>query len=716
MAIRTFNSVGGFSVGETPTTVVLANGDITTGNATFTGTMQANTAVKTDSLLHIDGSPWDFQQPAGSANGQIQYYLDGEFGASANLSFNPSTSVLTVTGNISATNFLGNFAGNIVGNITAPGSNTYIQFNDGGNSNAVSGFTYNKSTNTVTVLGNIISNDANLGNLATANYFAGTLTTAAQPNITSVGALTSLSVQGTGSVSGANLVSANYVTGTLTTALQPNITEVGQLGNLSVQGNLTVGVNANLGNAATANYFIGTLTTGAQPNITSLGTLSSLSVTGNANSGNIYTGNLSVSSRVITSLLPGNDNTYDLGNSTLTWRSAYIGTNVLIGGSGAYLSATGEVIHSNAIYTDNNLSAGTLTSRGDATLQGNTTISGNLTVGGTTTYINVTNISVKDPIIEMGGTANGGNATTYDGKDRGMLLHNYKSDASGAINQAFIWKTANSQFEAYSNVTSFTGEDVAGVLGNIKAEAFLGNLTGTILTASQTNITTLGTLTDLTIAGNLQVNTTANINTLKASGLNYPTSDGTGQQVLSTYGNGQLYWNTVSTSSLSNGNSNITVYSNANVTISSNGNANIVTVTGTGVNVAGTLNTTGTAVIQGNATVANLLIGNSTVRAATVTTTSIAANQTIATFAYSGLRGAIFDVKGEQAGGSGKYSIATVYCVHDGTNVDYSISGTVLLNGATGTLAVNLIGSNLYLGVTPTSSNSTVWTTQYRTI
>jgi hypothetical protein len=726
MAIRTFNSVGGFSVGETPETIILANGDITTDFGTFTANLAAGN-VKTDHLLYANGVAWDFQQAAG-ANYEIQYNLANDFGASANFTFTPSTNefkvigTANITGNINAANFVGNFVGNIVGNITAPGSNTYVQFNDAGNSNAVAGFTFDKSSNLLTLSGNINAANANLGNVATANYFTGTLTTAAQPNITSVGALTSLSVQGTGSVSGANLVSANYIAGTLTTAAQPNITQVGTLGNLTVQSNVLSG-NANLGNLTTSNYFAGVLTTGAQPNITSVGTLSSLIVTGNANvNGNVNAANLGVSGKVFTSLVPGPDNTLTLGNAGNTWSNLYV-SNINIGST--TITTTANVVNVDALYAGNNISAGTLTARGDATLQGNATIAGNLTVGGNTTYVNVTTLSIHDPLIEMGGAANGGNSTTYDGKDRGMILHNNYAN-NDPLNQAFIWKTANSQFEAYSVVSSYSGEDVAGTFGNIKAEKFIGNVSGTILTASQTNITTLGTLTNLTIAGNLQVNVTANINTLVASGLSYPTSDGSGQQVLSTYGNGQLYWATVSTSSLSNGNSNITVIANSNVTISSNGVANVVTVTGTGVNVAGTLNVTGSTTLA-NTRVDNLSItsvypngvssaGTSGIKSATVTTTSIAANQTIATFAYSSARGAIFDVKGEQSGGTGKYSIATVHCVHDGTNVDYAVSGSVLLNGATGTLAVNIIGSNLYLGVTPTSSNSTVWTAQYRTI
>jgi len=90
---------------------------------------------------------------------------------------------------------------------------------------------------------------------------------------------------------------------TVTTNAQPNITSVGTLTSLVVSGNITSS-NANLGNLITANYFsgsgnllaniqaanisgqvanslvAGTVYTNAQPNITSLGTLTSLSIAG----------------------------------------------------------------------------------------------------------------------------------------------------------------------------------------------------------------------------------------------------------------------------------------------------------------------------------------------------------------------------------------------------------------------------------------------------
>jgi hypothetical protein len=112
----------------------------------------------------------------------------------------------------------------------------------------------------------------------------GTLTTAAQPNVTSVGTLTSLAV--TGTITGGNIyanagtIGASLLTGTLTTAAQPNITSVGTLSSLAVSGNASAG-NLNAGNLLTANYVAGTLTTAAQPNITSVGTLTSLATSGN---------------------------------------------------------------------------------------------------------------------------------------------------------------------------------------------------------------------------------------------------------------------------------------------------------------------------------------------------------------------------------------------------------------------------------------------------
>jgi len=714
MAIRTFNSVGGFSVGEVPTTVILANGDITTGNATLSGNVQANTAVKTDSLLHLDGTPWDFQQPAGSANGQIQFYSNGEFGATANLTWSNANTTLLVGGNVVATNFIGNVVGNISGNITIPGTSTGVVINDNGSANSFSDFTYNKAnglvsitanllTGNASITANLLTGNANLGNLASANYFSG--------NGVYLTSLTGANV--TGYVS---LATTANVAGTVTANAQPNITSVGTLANLDVTGNAEVG-NLSTDGTVSALFLGGILTTTNQPNITSIGDLSDLHVTGNANIDNtVNAGNLKVTNRVYSSLLPATNDSYTLGNATLAWSNVYT-TKVNVGSSG--ITAIANVLQIDALYSGNNISAGSLTSRGAAILQGDATISGNLTVGGNTTYINVTNLDVADPLISLGGTANGGNASAYDGYDRGLILKNYYSNGSGPVNQAFIWKTGSSQFEAFSNVI-YSGEiiDTANsTYGNIQGSYFIGNLSGTITTGNQYLITNVGTLGNLNVTNTI---TSANANitsVLKASGLTYPSSDGTNGQVLTTYGNGTLTFSTIDTYRIANGTSNVTVYSSGNVTTSVGGTANVIVATTTGANIKGYVDVTGNAVIAGNVTAGNLILGNSTLQANRVVTSSTS-SAIIASVNVTNVQGVIFDVTGLQDNypSSNKYSIATVSALHDGTTVDYAVYGTVLLGGATGTLSCNISLGTLYLTVTPTSSADTTWTTQYRTL
>jgi len=77
---------------------------------------------------------------------------------------------VVATGNITTSGyFIGNFQGNIVGNITgAPGSNTQVLFNTVGNVDAVGGFTYNKDSNTLTVLGQVSSQTLAVSGVATA--------------------------------------------------------------------------------------------------------------------------------------------------------------------------------------------------------------------------------------------------------------------------------------------------------------------------------------------------------------------------------------------------------------------------------------------------------------------------------------------------------------------------------------------------------------------
>ena len=150
-----------------------------------------------------------------------------------------------------------------------------------------------------------LSFNAATGTLS-STLLTGTLTTAAQPNVTSTGTLTSLIVTGTAtagnlttggtlSVTGnanvgnlgttglvvatGNVTGGNLVTGgALAVTGNANVGNLGTSGLVVATGNISGG-NVNAGNLLTANYLTGTLTTAAQPNITSVGTLSSLTTT-----------------------------------------------------------------------------------------------------------------------------------------------------------------------------------------------------------------------------------------------------------------------------------------------------------------------------------------------------------------------------------------------------------------------------------------------------
>jgi len=169
-------------------------------------------------------------------------------------------------------------------NISAIGGNTQILFNNNSLVGASSNLTFNGTL--LTVLGNIQTTNATLGNLATSNYFAGTLTTAAQPNITSTGTLTSLAVTGnitSGNARLGNLVTANFFNGDgylLSNISGTNITGESANANYSTYSGI-----ADLANVATVALNI---TQNAQSNITSIGTLTSLTVSG-VLSGNVIT-------------------------------------------------------------------------------------------------------------------------------------------------------------------------------------------------------------------------------------------------------------------------------------------------------------------------------------------------------------------------------------------------------------------------------------------
>jgi hypothetical protein len=190
---------------------------------------------------------------------------------------NATQSNITSVGTLTSLSVSGNITG---GNVNTAGLVSATGNINGGNLNAAG---LSLSGNVISAI-NSTANVTTTANIAGGNIIgthvgnvAGATTISASGNITGGNINTAGLVSATGNINGGNL-NGTSIAGTLITATQTNITSVGTLGSLAVTGNITSG---NLSGTS----IVGTLTTATQTNITSVGTLGSLSVTGNITGG-----------------------------------------------------------------------------------------------------------------------------------------------------------------------------------------------------------------------------------------------------------------------------------------------------------------------------------------------------------------------------------------------------------------------------------------------
>ena len=251
-----------------------------------------------------------------ATSGNVVLYTDLGLTTTAN-----GAGLATYTANSGiATAALGGSGSGAVG-----GSNTTVQFNDQNISNGVAGFTFNKSTTTLTVsAGNIVTGNVSATSSVTSPVLVSNVSTGTAP----------LTVTSTTRVANLSVAYAN-VSDYAVTALQSTGTWYPLFVN-ATSGNLAQGANANLSfNAATgalsATLLTGTLTTSAQPNITSTGTLTSLTVTGNVTAGNLVGPHAN-----------GNSNIAITQNANITFTAKSYSTMV-ISDTGANITGTANV-------------------------------------------------------------------------------------------------------------------------------------------------------------------------------------------------------------------------------------------------------------------------------------------------------------------------------------------------------------------------------------
>lgn len=366
------------------------------------------------------------------------------------------------------------FNGQLYGTQTHMDSISTPQLNATGVS-ATSGSFTSISVGTITGLTNLTTTaNISVGNLTVgqvnATTLAGTLLTASQPNITSLGTVVATNFStANAQITGGNI--SGITSGVVTSLRATNFST----GNVLITGGNITGL-ANV--AATTVY--GTLATASQGNITTVGNLTSLSVAGNIN----LNSNLNANANIIASAIYTNNYRWANGVafiSTSIANTAEITGNVSSGPVGLSLTTTGVI--AGAYGSGTSIPAVTVDSKGRVT---------SITTSGVSTTHNLAGTTGTGTI------ANGG-TLTFAGSN------GFTATVSGStvtFAEAQDLQTTASPVFTGLNVTGTinTATIKAGTIGNAGAVLY-GTLNA--FSGSQTNITAVGTLTGLTVSDDI---------------------------------------------------------------------------------------------------------------------------------------------------------------------------------------------------------------------
>ena len=415
---------------------------LTTANGSGLTSYTANSGIAT-AVLSTGGAGG-----AGGATTSIQYNNSGIITGDANITFDYTSRIFTVNGNANVGNLNATRVVSTVATGTTPiqvSSTTLVPNLYVARANVVdnsiitaqtTGTFYPTFVNGSTT-GNYAhgSNSALSFNVATgtlaATLLTGTLTTAAQPNVTSVGTLAGLVV------SGHITPSAN-----ITYNLGNNTNRFNDLylANSTIYiGAQTISANATsvtitgviVGNVSGNTTTAGTVTTAAQPNITSVGTLSALSVTGTAAAGNLSTGG--------TLSVTGNANVGNLGTSGLIVATGNVtGGNLVTGGA---LAVTGNANVGNLgtaglIIATGNISGANLTGTHYGAATGLTSIPG-ANVTGTVANATYAITAGSTTTVTTGGSVTTTDLTSGANITAGTITGNWSLSAGSKLNATY---------------------------------------------------------------------------------------------------------------------------------------------------------------------------------------------------------------------------------------------------------------------------------------
>ena len=385
---------------------------------------------------------------------------------------------------------------------------TFVQFSGAGSFTAGAGLTLTGTEFSVNT--DNLTTDISGGNVV--------VKTSAQFTTPDIGAATGTSLTATGNVAGGNLTTGGVV---------------------SAVGNITGGNVA--GTTGTFTDIGGSLTTAAQPNVTSLGTLTSLAVTGNVDSGNVNTGGLV-------------DATGNVTGGNLTTAGLVLATGNVTGGN---LTTAGVV------EATGNVSGGNITTGAKVVAVGNIdTTSGIFNGDG----FGISNIAAANIVgLNLSGISNGTsnvNIATADGNitmsvngvadiiivDDAQVDLDKPLNVNGTVTAPAFTANTGIFTGNGSGLTALTGANVTGEVpfaatanavagGNVSGQVANALVSGTVYTAAQPNVTSVGTLTSVSVSGasNLAANVNIGASEISTLAAGTVTTTATSQQAIASF-------------------------------------------------------------------------------------------------------------------------------------------------------------------------------------
>ena len=384
---------------------------------------------------------------------------------------------LSVIGNITTQSyFIGNFIGNVSANIKSPGSNTQVIFNNSGLLGASPGFTFDQSSNILSVAGNIVGNGLYINKDATI--------------------LGNLDVQGNVTFIDSNVV----VTDDLYVVLANNQTSYNNIDGAGLEvgnagtGSLTNWTYSTVANAWTTNVGISATANVTGGNIATSGVISAsgnIQTTGNLTGGNIATsGVISALGNIQTT---GNLTGGNIATSGTVSALGDVLTNGNVSAVG-FVCAVGNVVGGNLI-TDGALSVAGNVTGGNVITSGTVSATGNITGG---------NLAASGTISALGDIQTTGNLTAAGFVCAVGNIVGGNLAASGTIS-AFGDLQTSGNVSAIGFVCA-VGNVVGGNLitsGNISAS---GNIAGNYFFGNGSQLTGIITTVSNVINGNSNVN------------------------------------------------------------------------------------------------------------------------------------------------------------------------------------------------------------------